>query len=94
MHKMLATSEGFPIVRPSATPNAEVFRTSVRLGRHAEVVLLLLHANYPHLRATFDLDDRDRVLRVEDRRSAAPLPVSGIQRVVVSLGFAAEVMEE
>ena len=94
MHKMLVTSALSRYPHPDAVPNAEVFRTSVTTGRHAAVVLAMLQATYPHLRATLDLDDSDRILRVEDRQPAASLPISGIQRLVTALGFKIEMLAD
>lgn len=85
------------LIRPQAprervTPNVEVFCTNIRTARHATVVITFIQAYFPGLRVTIDLDDCDKVLRVQ----GAPydkLPVVGIRRLVVALGFEAVVME-
>jgi hypothetical protein len=43
----------------------EVFRTNVQNGEEAIRIKELLHALFPDSRINFDLDDCDRVLRVE-----------------------------
>jgi hypothetical protein len=43
----------------------EVFKTNVQKGEEAIRIKELLHALFPDSRITFDLDDCDRVLRVE-----------------------------
>ena len=75
-------------------PNVEVFRTNIRSARHATVVIGFVQTYFPGLRATVDLQDRDKVLRVEDRRQAEPVPGEAIRRLVNGLGFEIEVMEE
>ena len=42
----------------------EVFKTNVSDARQARVLLLHLHQTFPTYKATFDLDDCDRILRV------------------------------
>lgn len=70
----------------------EVFKTNVKDAEHASFVLHQIEKNFPHYKATFDLDDCDKILRVE----------CGVQHVRASLlinlihgfGFHAEVLQE
>lgn len=43
----------------------EVFKTDVEEHVHANALLQVLREHYPGSRINFDLDDRDRILRVE-----------------------------
>jgi hypothetical protein len=87
---LLATTPAFSL--RSVAPNVEVFRTNVASAREAFVVTSLVQAYFPGCRATVDLDDRERILRVQDCLSDAPLPESAIRRLVSGLGFAIEVL--
>ena len=70
----------------------EVFKTNVSDARQARVLLLHLHQTFPTYKATFDLDDCDRILRV--------VCLTGdIQACLVigflkSLGYRAEVLPD
>jgi hypothetical protein len=46
-------------------PMIEVFRTNVRSRKYAHVILKSLLNHFPHCEANFDLEDCDRILRVE-----------------------------
>jgi hypothetical protein len=43
----------------------EVFKTNVASPDHAGLLLGIIHETYREYRANFDLDDCDRILRVE-----------------------------
>ena len=43
----------------------EVFKTSVRKKYEAKLMLTLLSEKFPHFKINFDLDDCDKILRVE-----------------------------
>ena len=45
----------------------EVFKTNVVSPDHAGLLLGIIHETYREYRANFDLDDCDRILRVECR---------------------------
>ncbi len=45
--------------------NVEVFRTNVRQKRQARVLLNKLAKQFPKFRINFDLEDCDKILRVE-----------------------------
>lgn len=48
-----------------AEVTVEVFKTSVTKPMQAEVILATLINSFPNIKPNFDLDDCDRVLRVE-----------------------------
>jgi len=59
----------------------EVFRTNVSCPRAAAVLLRQLRACFPGWRITFDLDDCDRVLRVQSPdQPPCPVRVAAILR--------------
>jgi hypothetical protein len=43
----------------------EVFKTSVRKKQEAKLMQTLLSEKFPHFKINFDLDDCDKILRVE-----------------------------
>ncbi len=43
----------------------EIFKTNVTDGVQAGLLLQLLHAQWPQYLANFDLEDCDRILRIE-----------------------------
>jgi hypothetical protein len=43
----------------------EVFKTNVQETTQAEKLMDVLSKKFPHLRVNFDLDDSDKILRVE-----------------------------
>ena len=43
----------------------EVFKTNVQESHHSEMMVQALCAHFPSFRINFDLDDCDRILRVE-----------------------------
>lgn len=45
----------------------EVFKTNVDCPEKAKKILELIHNNFFHYSANFDLEDCDRILRVESR---------------------------
>lgn len=61
----------------------EVFKTNVERSYDAAMLGDALMQRFPHCRINFDLDDCDRILRVEGSRV---LPAS-IVEVLTSMGF-------
>ena len=45
----------------------EVFKTNVAEAEHADKLVSLLQQHFPGGRITFDLEDCDRVLRIDNR---------------------------
>jgi len=43
----------------------EIFKTNITDGAQAGLVLRLLEEQWPHYMANFDLEDCDRILRIE-----------------------------
>ncbi len=87
---MLATAAAFGLRPAYTTPNVEIFRTNVASRRQAFVVVSMIQAHFTGLRITLDLDDCERILRVQDCHTTRPLPTAAIQRLVSALGFAIE----
>lgn len=61
----------------------EVFKTNIEDNQTAERVLSCLLGKFPGCRINFDLDDCDRILRVE----AEQIEVSMVIESVCKLGF-------
>lgn len=45
----------------------EVFKTNVMDRQQAEVLIEQIHQNFPAYNANFDLDDCDKILRIESK---------------------------
>ena len=43
----------------------EVFKTNVQIGQQADTLLIELHQHFPDAKINFDLDDCDKILRIE-----------------------------
>jgi hypothetical protein len=71
-------------------PMVEVFKTNVETGAQADGILEKLSACFPHCRINFDLDDRDRILRVETEEELEP---EEIIRLLAGQGFVCGVLE-
>ncbi|MBF9223178.1 hypothetical protein [Hymenobacter ruricola] len=67
-------------------PEVEVFRTDVTCPRAAAALLRGLRACFPTWRITFDLDDCDRILRVESPKGAPD--ARAVAAVLHSRGYA------
>jgi hypothetical protein len=65
MQKMLACSVRQLFVAPCPLPAVEVFQTNVSSPLLATTIIRALQTRFTSLKATFDLDDCDRVLRVQ-----------------------------
>jgi hypothetical protein len=70
----------------------EIFRTDVRRKTAARRVARQLQTQFPAYRVTFDLDDRDRILRIES--STGPVDVRGVQTALRQLAVACEVLPD
>lgn len=70
----------------------EVFKTNVTARRQARWLLHQIHATFTHYRANFDLDDCDKVLRVESRTGFVSPP--GLIALLHQAGFQAEVLPD
>ncbi|RYU80096.1 hypothetical protein [Hymenobacter persicinus] len=70
----------------------EVFKTNVRARRHARQLLAQIHHDFQDYRASFDLEDCDRILRVES--PGAFIPPAGLIQLLREAGFHAEVLPD
>lgn len=70
----------------------EVFKTNVTSREHASMFLSQMRSAYADYRANFDLEDCDRILRVECR-SRTVNPVAVI-RLLKKCGFEGEVLAD
>lgn len=68
----------------------EVFKTSVTSRAEAQRLTSLLQNRFPKLKINFDLDDCDRVLRVE---SGDRLPLADIIETVRHTGHSIQILE-
>ncbi len=68
----------------------EIFATNIRSIKDARIVEGLFSIVFPRLDVNFDLDDRDRILRVQ---SLSPIDPNSIVGYMRNLGFAAKVIE-
>ncbi len=68
----------------------EVYRTNVKDYRQADLLLNQLAEIFPGYEINFDLEDRDRILRVESDLETIDVP--GIITLVRSFGFKAQIL--
>lgn len=66
----------------------EVFKTNVGNGERAEELIARLRVHFPDSRINFDLEDCDRILRIEDRQVC----VETIIEFASANGFECEVL--
>jgi hypothetical protein len=66
-----------------------VFKTNVQQAAHAEKLVTLLRLHFPGSKVNFDLEDCDRILRVEAQYFAA----DKVQTLVTANGFSCHVLE-
>lgn len=65
----------------------EVFKTNIQNEKQSENIKLQILKKYPKLKIDFDIEDIDKVLRVEGE-----FDISEIIKIIVLLGFACEIM--
>jgi hypothetical protein len=70
----------------------EVFRTDVQCEQHTTLILEEIHTTCLHCRATFDLQDCDRILRIQC--DAGTVPTAMIINIVLKYGYFAEVLPD
>lgn len=75
-----------------AEPMVEVFKTNVDRYQDAEELLQRLNARFPDYKMNFDIEDCDRILRVQSNDDEV-LPAGQIMAVVHSAGFACSVLD-
>ena len=67
----------------------EVFKTNVQKNEQAEELLTLLHQTFPGNKINFDLDDCDKVLRIEGKIFTCTNIISVLQQQ----GFSCNLLE-
>lgn len=67
----------------------EVFKTNVRHKRQAKTLLAALSKQFPLFRINFDLEDCDKILRVEGEN----VPQEKILKLVTENGYQCNVLE-
>ncbi|MES2560684.1 MAG: hypothetical protein V4590_13145 [Bacteroidota bacterium] len=71
------------------TPTIEVFKTSIETIQSAQAVIQQLNNLFPLLRITIDLDDCDRILRIEGTLVAVHTIIENVNL----LGHSCEMLE-
>jgi hypothetical protein len=66
----------------------EVFKTNVQSIQQSSMLLSRIRQSSPELLVNFDLEDCDKILRVEGKR----VPFNKIIKIVVSEGYFCEVL--
>jgi hypothetical protein len=70
----------------------EVFKTNVNCRSDANKLIEQIHARYTDCKATFDLEDCDKILRV--KRTVGIVHSAGVIHLVKINGFNAEVLQD
>jgi hypothetical protein len=70
----------------------EVFKTNVQKAKQAKVVTAVLIEQFPGFKVNFDLDDCDKILRVESSNGA--INYSFITGLVKRLGYEIETLPD
>jgi hypothetical protein len=73
-------------------PDIEVFKTSVDIVSEADRITNMIVEAYPSYRVTFDLQDCDRVLRVEN--IYGPVERDAVHYLVTAVGYHCEVLQD
>jgi hypothetical protein len=73
-------------------PMVEVFKTNVPRPEKANVLLLELHQMFSHYRANFDMQDCDKILRIECKTQT--VDAKAIVTFMQNSGFYAEILED
>jgi hypothetical protein len=68
----------------------EVFKTNVHSKEDAQLILQDCSDFFPHWKIGFDLDDCDRILRVDS--GSEPVSAEQIQSIINKFGYTAEVL--
>lgn len=67
----------------------EVFKTDVRQPRQAKLLLGILQKRFPLLRINFDLEDCDKILRVEGEN----IQQEKIARLIIENGYQCHILD-
>ncbi|HEY0670130.1 MAG TPA: methyltransferase type 11 [Sphingobacteriaceae bacterium] len=68
----------------------EVFRTNVNLSKDASKIVKALNSRYPDSKINFDLDDCDKILRIEADQDS----ISCVSEIVAEHGFECELLKD
>jgi DNA-binding transcriptional LysR family regulator len=68
----------------------EVFRTDVETKTKAADVIDILHMRFPSFRINFDLEDSDRILRIEGDN----LDIAAIAELLKNMNIFCEVLQD
>lgn len=79
------------IIQVATLSEVEVFKTNVGQKDAAESVIKKLNKRFPDYKINFDLDDCDRILRVESVNG--PVDTDGILKLLQELDYWVEVLE-
>jgi hypothetical protein len=70
----------------------EVFKTDIRNPIQGNLVIDLIHQTFPDFRASFDLEDCDKILRIE---SPGPnFPTQFLMELLENFGFLVEILPD
>lgn len=67
-----------------------VFKTNVLLETEAQKLIRLISHKFPRLKVNFDLEDCDKILRVE----GSDLPVGDIANSLIQMGFECDELKD
>jgi hypothetical protein len=70
----------------------EVFRTNIDTDKNADFILKQLQAVFPDCKINFDLEDCDKILRIETQNGHINL--CGITQIVNNFGYSADVLPD
>jgi hypothetical protein len=70
----------------------EVFKTNVEDSSHADLLIEQIHKTYTHYTANFDLEDCDKILRVECKISE--IQPSLLINLLNEFGYDAEILQD
>jgi hypothetical protein len=69
----------------------EIFKTNVNSKRQSNRILKILKNIFPDASFIFDLEDCDKILRVDD---VEIMQIATIKNEIINLGFVCEILEE
>lgn len=68
----------------------EVFKTNIQEAFQSKIVTAILEAHFPEYKVNFDLDDCDRILRIE----ADEVNQNSVKTVLSERGYICEVLPD
>ncbi|MCD0467125.1 hypothetical protein [Flavobacterium sp. ENC] len=69
----------------------EIFKTNVNSKRQSGRILKMLERIFPNASFVFDLEDCDKILRVDHIEK---IQITTIKNEIINLGFACEILED